>query len=253
MKHIVNDETGMFDQKCSLELWPEDPVTKEHVEKYNQNHDARGRFASGSGGAAGGSATSPAMGEDDDPGFPDTVKPSNWEEGTVTLEEKHAVQTYVGADYAFINSYLRYPDTGNPEDMEMYNRFAKHVESAIQKQPALKGEEIVYRGLRLNKEQKAQMLQPGATVIDKGFMSTSISRETAQSFGDTVLTIRVPKGQKALKVWDVVDTVTTRTEREILLPRNTMLKITRVREEKSGFLGMNKKTYVEARVVDKNE
>ncbi len=57
------------------------------------------------------------------------------------------------------------------------------------------------------------------------------------------------KGKKALKVWDVVDTVTTQREREILLPRNTQLRITRVREEKGGFLGRDKKTYIDARVI----
>jgi hypothetical protein len=63
------------------------------------------------------------------------------------------------------------------------------------------------------------------------------------------MTIRVPKGYKALKIRDFVSTVASANEKEMLLPRGTKLKITNVHQTAGGLFGMGKKTSIEARVV----
>jgi hypothetical protein len=247
---VIQDETGMFDQNCELTLWPEDPVTKEHLEKYNQCHGDRGRFCSsgGGGGGGGGSATMPAQEFDEnDPGFPESDKGP----GTVALaaNEEMAVRTYQGTDYSFINTWMRNPDSGgNQQDKDYYLRKADNIAKAIDKQPPLKGEEIVYRGLRTDKNSIKPFVKD-AIIEDKAFMSTTTDREIAKNFGNTVLSIRVPKGTKALRMTDIIDNVSSRTESEMLLQRGTKLKITHVRQESGGFLGMGAKTYIDARVI----
>lgn len=209
------------------------------IEKFNHCHGPNGRFCSGSGGGGkgggGAGGASPA------------AKPAD--ESSITGEELQAVKQYQGADFAFINTWMRNPDNGgNQADGKMYLRKADQIERVIQKQPALKGEEVVYRGLRPTKEMKANLV-PGGMISDKGFMSTTTDREVAKNFGNVVMTIRVPKGHKALRMTDLVDTPSAKREKEMLLPRGTKLKITHVREEKTGFLGTAKTTYIEARVV----
>jgi hypothetical protein len=80
-------------------------------------------------------------------------------------------------------------------------------------------------------------------------MSTTIDRDVAQNFGSTTLTIRVPKGAKAVMVQKYVSGTTAVNERELLLPRGTKLKITNVHQVSSGLFGLGKKTSIEARVI----
>jgi hypothetical protein len=244
-RKVIQDETGMFDQNCELTLFQDD------VKKYNQNHDARGRFAASTGGGGGGgSATSPAMvDDDDDPGFPEEkpqapqAMPSS--EYEVTAQEAKALADYVGPEYAFINAYSR---NASGPDKDYYESKAKLVDSLIAKQPGLKGEEIVYRGLNPPKDLANQLVK-GAIIEDKGFMSTTIDRDVAKNFGSTTLTIRVPKGAKAVMVQKYVSGTTAVNEREMLLPRGTKLKITNVHQVSGGLFGMGKKLSIEARVI----
>ena len=250
VKHVIQDETGMFDQNCTLELWPEDPVKKEDVEKYNQNHDARGRFSASTGGAAGGTAAAQDFDPDDVPLPPEDMAvniPMPPEEGlySVSRGEAKALADYVGPEYAFINAYSRNP---KGPDVEKYEAKAKLVDSLISKQPGLKGEEIVYRGMNPPKDLAKQLVK-GAIIEDKGFMSTTIDRDIAKNFGSTTITIRVPKGAKMVKVQDYVAGTTANNEKESILPRGTKLKITNVHQTAGGLFGMGKKLSIEARVI----
>lgn len=228
MPKVIQDETGMFDKNCELTLWPEDEV----LTKYNHNHGDHGRFTSGGGaGGGGGAATMPAEGEG---------------EGKYTREEQMALRDYAGAEFAFMNTYSRNP--GGP-GAEYYERKSRNLDKMIDKQAPLKGEEIVYRGLRPSKDMEKALVKD-AILEDKGFMSTSKDREVAKNFGNYVMAIRVPKGTKALQVEDYIHTVAAKNEKELLLGRGTKLKITHVRQESGGLFGMGKKVYIEARVVD---
>jgi hypothetical protein len=185
---------------------------------------------------------------DDDPGFPE-AKPEDKKPVSVydvTPAEAEALREYVGPDYAFMNAYSR---NASGPDKDFYEEKSKRLDSLIAKQPPLKGEEVVYRGMRPPKELEKQLVKD-AVIVDKGFMSTTIDRDTANNFGTTIMTIRVPKGYHAVKVQDYLQGTVADNERELILPRGTKLKITHVREEKGGFLGRNKKTYIDARVIE---
>jgi hypothetical protein len=243
MKYVVNDETGMFDENCTLQLDSLSGIVKEDIEKYNQCHGPGGKFCSGSTGGGGAGTSS------EDPGFPE-IKPeapmSDLERlGTITADERQALADYVGPEYAFINAYSRNPS--GPEK-DYYEAKAKKVDSLIAKQVPLKGEEIVYRGMNPPKELAKQLVK-GAIIEDKGFMSTTIDRDVAKNFGSTTMTIRVPKGYQAVKIQDYIKGTTADNERELLLPRGTKLKITNVHQTAGGLFGMGKKLSIEARVV----
>jgi hypothetical protein len=244
MKWVVNDEDGMFDEKCVLQLDSLIGVAKEDVEKYNQCHGAGGKFCSGSTGGGG----SGDQGSDDDPGFPAAKPEEPAPQGlySVTTDEAKALASYVGPDYAFINAYSRNPNSG--PDKEHYEKMAVKIDSLITKQPPLKGEEIVYRGMNPPKDLAKQLVK-GAIIEDKGFMSTTIDQNVAKNFGSTTMTIRVPKGAQMVKVQDYIKGTTADNERESILPRGTKLKITNVHQTAGGLFGMGKKISIEARVI----
>jgi len=214
------------------------------LNKYNTCHGDNGRFC-GSGGSGGGGGGGGGGGSGGGGGA--AAEPAQ-EYGAQygTAEERRALADYVGPEFAFMNAYSRHP--GGP-DAAHYEAKSKKLDSLIAKQPPLKGEEIVYRGMNPPKEVAAQLVK-GAVIEDKGFMSTTIDRNTAKNFGGTVMTIRIPKGAKALKVQDFVDTVSSQNEKEMLLPRGTKLQITNVHQVSGGLFGMGKKMSIEARVVE---
>lgn len=212
---------------------------EDELNKYNTCHGPKGRFCSGGGGGGRGGGGGGGGGA-----------ASSSESQALTADEKSAVATYQGADYAFINTWMRNPDNGgNQQDKKFYLDKADKISKAIDKQAPLKGEEVVYRGIRTDKNTIKGFVKD-AVLEDKAFMSTTTNREVAKNFGNTVISIRVPKGTRALKMTDIIDNTSSRNEAEMLLQRGTKIKITHVRQEKGGFLGMGAKTYIEARVIE---
>ena len=227
------------------------------VEKYNHCHGAKGQFCS-SGGTGGGGGF--ANEEDKAPVIVGDVvmapqssmaplqdkkfkKPDN-----ITDDEYKALRMYGGTDYAVLNSYLR----NKPEEMtDKFKWMTDSIDSAMSKQEPIKGQMKVYRGSeysRLFGKKKPEEII-GAKITDKGFMSTSASSEVAERFGSARFTITLPPGMKALDMIKNTGTVAAKSEREWLLPRGTQIEITHVTQTKGGFLGMGKKTYIEAKVV----
>lgn len=205
------------------------------LNKYNTCHGPKGQFC-GTGGGGGGIGGGGGGGE--------AAQEYGAQYGTA--EERRALADYVGPEFAFMNAYSRHP--GGP-DAEHYEAKSKKLDSLIAKQPPLKGEEIVYRGMNPPKEVAAQLVK-GAIIQDNGFMSTTIDRDTAKNFGSTVMTIRVPKGKRALNVRDFIQSASSENEKELLLPRGTKLQITNVHQVSGGLFGMGKKMSIEARVVE---
>jgi hypothetical protein len=206
-----------------------DVITTTHksldkVLKYNHNHGPGGKFAGGGGGGGGGSGSE------------------------LTPEEFQAVKSYGREDYAVLNSYLR----NDPGKMpEKYSNLTKNIDSAISKQDPLPADTVVYRGLSYkgafgNKKPNELI---GSVIEDKGFMSTSMSKEVSDTFGSTTLKITVPAGAKGLDMASNLGTVSSKIEKEILLPRGTRFQITSVNQDKGGFLGIGKKTQIEAKVI----
>ena len=214
------------------------------LNKYNTCHGPKGRFC----GTGGGAGVAGAAFDDTDVPLP-APKPKEPEPETgLTMEEQRVLKEYVGPEFAFINAYSRQPAGGNAADKEMYLKKAEVLDSAFKHTPPLKGEEIVYRGFNPPKQMMDQLVK-GAVIEDRGFMSTTIDRGVAKNFGSTVMTIRIPKGAKAINIRDYIKGTTADHEKEMLLPRGTKLQITHVRQEAGGFLGMGKKLSIEARVI----
>lgn len=194
--------------------------------------------------APGKTPTKPAEGESQETRH-DPEKPK------LEAHVRQSLGDYTTAEHAFVNAYLRFP----PKDGKVPKQYAemtRNLDEAMEKTGGLKGEEIVYRGINYKAafgKTPVESLK-GAIIQDPGFVSTSLDREKAKQFGDAVFTLRVPKGTKAVRMQDYIHTTTTEAEKEILLHRGVKYQITHIREEKGGFLGLGKKIYIDARVIE---
>jgi len=115
---------------------------------------------------------------------------SDFGEGSHEASWAHATYTLGGSDA--MNKYLR------GQDLPPYFQEKHAEESAILKQAILESEPtkhdlIVYRGL----ERMSLSSMAGERWQDDGFISTSLDRRVAESFGD-VIEIRLPAGSKAI-------------------------------------------------------
>lgn len=157
--------------------------------------------------------------------------------------EEEALITYV-QDSSNINTALRNNTKGilNLQKMEIAG-----LDSILDKS-VLKEPTTVYRGIRANSKILEQMLNHG-TYIDKAYSSTSSSKGMAEgwiagnSYGDAKavnLKIELPAGFKAHKIdynvgkangWGIES---FENEEEVILPRNTMFKVTSIEPNSDG-------------------
>lgn len=130
-----------------------------------------------------------------------------------TSQERESTVKYTGGYYDHVNSALRGINGAalTPAD----KRHVKNIDSALEKAPA-KEDMMVFRGVGKGPWDD---LEPGDSFIDKGYASTSVSRERAFG-GSTIFTIHVPKGMPAAPVTGHHD-----HEKEILLPRNNEYEV----------------------------
>lgn len=143
--------------------------------------------------------------------------------------QREALDYYTGVGHRPINKTLRGapPPPPPPEVVERSRAEAERINGAIRAAPALEQGVIVYRGIGDAAEMRFNDAPVGATFVDKGIVSTSLSIDTAQGFSgvdksdvpSTLLEIRVPSGSNALSVsafkgreW---------MERELMLPSET--------------------------------
>lgn len=223
----------------------------------NPWHDpADGRFTSGPGGTATDelSPVEPPGGE-----IPnnDASKYENGGKTDLKIDEKYcpdcrphygAVVEYVGNGHLPINQLLR---TGKIENLWMQgseNTVQQHIaglDAAISSTPPTPDDQVVYRGVNI-KRFSVDDLKIGKTILDKGFASTSKDEKTAaNAFGHvigiglatpgTVFRITVPKGSQVLDVRKATPRAGltwTKTEQEVLLPRESAYRITGETETK---------------------
>jgi hypothetical protein len=147
--------------------------------------------------------------------------------------QREALDYYTGVGHRPINKTLRGapPPPPSPEQAERSRAEAERINGAIRAAPALEESVIVYRGISDSAELKFNEARVGATYVDKGIVSTSLSLDTAQGFSgqdksdvpNTLLEIRVPSGSNALSVsafkgreW---------MERELMLPSETKFTV----------------------------
>ena len=121
-----------------------------------------------------------------------------------TRETNNALYSYQGSNYIDINGHLRGTLTEDMkgQDTKQTKKEIKLISDAIQNNPAapLKEKITVYRGMN---HEAAKLIpddvKPGHIYEDKGFLSTTISKDVTKSFGGrfTTMHIEVPKGAHA--------------------------------------------------------
>jgi len=141
----------------------------------------------------------------------------------LTREEQAALGAYSGNAYDAINTALR-----SGEGMD--DKIAATIDlldSAIAKSTTPTNL-VVYRGVGENYARvlKQRELREGDSIVERGFLSTSISVDVARGFlgrrgGGLLLKIRVPAGSNAL---DMLPYSRHPEEQEILLPRGAELR-----------------------------
>jgi hypothetical protein len=144
--------------------------------------------------------------------------------------EKKAVRTYTSAGnsgYGAINNWHRHGFESPGAPKAKLDAITRDLDSAIDK-GSLPEPLKVYRGIG---DVKALGIEPGVTVRDKGYLSTSLTRQTANMYGNSekgaVLEITAPKGARAIGVAGMTN---YGKEREVLFPRNSQMKITGKRD-----------------------
>lgn len=148
----------------------------------------------------------------------------------LAVAEQQAVRRYQGGAFVDFNDYAR---TGALDPGSSFTSKTQAVEQmhaldrAINK-GSVPHDVLVYRGVKSGeREGVTGVLEPGATIRDKGFSSTSISRTTAKEFGSVLYEIEVPKGTHAA----FVPGDGPLKESELLLGRNSAFKVLSTRQE----------------------
>lgn len=137
---------------------------------------------------------------------------------TPTEKEKQSVGTYSGSHYKQLNEKLRH-EPGWASDT------VKNIDSWLNKSSIPEDIEV-YRGVggEYAKILKS-ILHDGAKFIDRGFISTSIRENMGFVSGASLkMKINVPKGSKGAALGSLSH---HQGEHEVLLPRNTMLVVTK--------------------------
>lgn len=123
-----------------------------------------------------------------------------------------------------INHHLTHGEKLNEKDQ----LFVDHLDSIIKDHP-VSDDTIVYTGTN---ENHAKVLRMNTEINHPGFLSTSISPNSARSFarqkGGDIVKIHIPKGHPALYVSNLSG---YEGEREFVLPRNTKLVLSRSKEQ----------------------
>ena len=151
---------------------------------------------------------------------------------SLTEEEREALKSYTSTDYKDMNRILagRFGTSKDSNNMvdEWYQsmtKTTKTLEKVIENAPGLKDNIITYRGFSDNNIVRwfGKDVKMGMTAIKKkgesetvlniikknvigtvadnpAFMSTSINSQKAMTFGDHILTLRVPKSTKGIYV-----------------------------------------------------
>lgn len=158
------------------------------------------------------------------------ITPKKWFDNLPSNHEA-AINVYTGSSYQEINGYLR--GTVDHISDPMKKRIDYITESLSK--ASLKENIIVYRGadtdaLGKNFNPANYKKMKGAIISDKGFMSTSLVKETAFS-GDVKFEIRAKAGSKAAFVKPISS---HKSENEVLFNRGTKMKIASITKDEHG-------------------
>lgn len=214
-------------------------------EKFNPNHDSLGRFSTGGSG--------PLMAPDAGGGFGGGGGNSEERGGGRRFETYSEALHWMeenSADYRTLkaNGELEaveaYRDCGGPPATGWVNNAVRGKEPFTEKtkkemevldsmlaKSEIKEDIVVHRGFSKKRFEELSQAAPGSIMEDPGYVSTSIFRKSAQAFAgkyntESVVEIRVKKGQRALPLSDGID---PGGAHEVLLDRGARFRV----EEKS--------------------
>lgn len=148
---------------------------------------------------------------------------------------EQALKEYTGntgsSSYDNINKYLNNKTELTNQQIQMVEKNIKLLDESIKEKT--KNDFYTYRGIAI----KANDIDVGDEIVNKGYTSTSISKGIAQEFADyyngSVIQIEVPKGTRALYIG--AHSGSGFNEEELLFGRNSKIIITR--KDKKGIFG----------------
>lgn len=177
----------------------------------------------------------------------------------LTREENQAVYDYTSSSYLPMNRLLRRGESAVPSTMVDETRGRISVlDRAISKQ-TLKESTTIFRGVKPGGLRAlfgtddplkiAAMVNPGAVIRDKAFMSFSKEKSVAVGFGAAaLLELTAEAGTLALDAESISEY--GEDEREIILPRNTALEVLSYTPGKSARDSLIHARIVRAKVSD---
>jgi len=140
----------------------------------------------------------------------------------LTPTQKTYISSYTGDDFYETNKELREGKSGRSN--------VKHIDEAIDKSTLQPGTKL-YRGMSREAAKKmigGAQVNKGDIISDKAFMSAGKEKDFISSFyglGGVVLEITTSEGQKGL---DVSEFTRNKQEGEVLLPRNTKMRVSSI-------------------------
>lgn len=143
----------------------------------------------------------------------------------LTPDEYAAAQVYSGWSYRSINNALRSPNEATEKQREQAKAFEKTINRALERLNAQPG--VAYRGIGENRLGALGNVKPDDVIRDKGFASSSTSRNVATGFGRHTLVITHKSGRDFSKV-------VGGGEKEVLFKTGTKFRVTKVETDSSG-------------------
>lgn len=148
----------------------------------------------------------------------------------LTAEEQDSLLWYIGDGYLDLNRHLR----GLPSDINEYGLLHVAKLDSVMSKTKTNKDLTLTRLTDMSSIPKG--LKAGDVITEKGFLSTSRQNQFGSSF-DLVaenvanpvwLTIKVPKGSPAVDIGKLG--ITWRDEHEVLLPRDTKMRVLSVKD-----------------------
>jgi hypothetical protein len=208
---------------------------RSNLTKYNPNHGADGRFASGGGGSSKQSLEYPT--KKTNPDLAPTLK-------------DYIVEYPDVVGHAYINSRLRDPLDNTTGTLGAQGRMntvlndrVSRLDKLVEISPALKEPTTTYRGIGNNFAMELNKNGVGSTYTDNGFVSVSLDMNIAGGFPSrptgNVMKIVLPAGTKAINpskffTSGKIGGTELRREKELILGRGMKFEVLNIKDSPYG-------------------
>ncbi len=154
----------------------------------------------------------------------------------VSAAQKAALKDYTGGGFNTINGHLRGMKELSPETLTVVEKNMSVLDDFLKTAPRVEAE--TYRGVTLNKKlfDGWKQMKKGEPFIDPGFVSTSYDRKIVKDFvGNAQYSAEmVIKGKNGVLVESLSD---KKSEKEVLLLRNTKFIVESIKVKEKGVIG----------------